>query len=143
MQPASIWKASPVVKGMSPQRGRRWRGRHRRARPSGRSGEAAGDQAVVTLPGDRRHVGADDVRCAPRGYGIACTTIRPGIIRTDMTAVAREALRPPDRRRPHPDRPLGRARRCRPRHRRLACGDIPFTTGDAFHIDGGLHIQKL
>ncbi|HEX6979629.1 MAG TPA: SDR family oxidoreductase [Alphaproteobacteria bacterium] len=25
----------------------------------------------------------------------------------------------------------------------LASGAIPFSTGDAFHIDGGLHIQKV
>jgi NAD(P)-dependent dehydrogenase (short-subunit alcohol dehydrogenase family) len=25
----------------------------------------------------------------------------------------------------------------------LAAGDIPFTTGDAFHIDGGLHLHRL
>jgi len=25
----------------------------------------------------------------------------------------------------------------------LACGDLPFVTGDALHVDGGLHIQKL
>jgi NAD(P)-dependent dehydrogenase (short-subunit alcohol dehydrogenase family) len=25
----------------------------------------------------------------------------------------------------------------------LASGALPFTTGDAFHVDGGLHIPKL
>jgi NAD(P)-dependent dehydrogenase (short-subunit alcohol dehydrogenase family) len=25
----------------------------------------------------------------------------------------------------------------------LASGALPFTTGEPFHVDGGLHIQKL
>jgi hypothetical protein len=25
----------------------------------------------------------------------------------------------------------------------MAAGDLPFVTGDALHVDGGLHIQKL
>jgi hypothetical protein len=25
----------------------------------------------------------------------------------------------------------------------LAAGDLPFTTGDAFHVDGGLHVGRL
>jgi NAD(P)-dependent dehydrogenase (short-subunit alcohol dehydrogenase family) len=76
-------------------------------------------------------------------YGIAVHEIRPGIIRTDMTAVARErydrliagGLTPIARWGEPAD--VGRAIAA------LACGDIPFTTGDAFHIDGGLHIQKV
>jgi NAD(P)-dependent dehydrogenase (short-subunit alcohol dehydrogenase family) len=76
-------------------------------------------------------------------YGIAVHEIRPGIIRTDMTAVAAErydrligdGLTPIARWGEPAD--IGRAVAA------LACGHIPFTTGDAFHIDGGLHIQKL
>jgi NAD(P)-dependent dehydrogenase (short-subunit alcohol dehydrogenase family) len=76
-------------------------------------------------------------------YGIAVHEIRPGIIRTDMTAVRKErydaliaqGLTPIARWGEPAD--VGRAIAA------LACGDIPFTTGDAFHIDGGLHIQKL
>jgi hypothetical protein len=25
----------------------------------------------------------------------------------------------------------------------LAAADLPFTTGDAYHVDGGLHLAKL
>jgi NAD(P)-dependent dehydrogenase (short-subunit alcohol dehydrogenase family) len=75
--------------------------------------------------------------------GIATYEIRPGIIRTDMTLPVREkydrliegGLTPLARWGEPAD--VGRAVAT------LARGAIPFSTGDAFHIDGGLHIQKL
>jgi len=75
--------------------------------------------------------------------GIAVHEIRPGIIRTDMTAVRKErydaliaeGISPIARWGEPAD--IGRAVAA------LASGDLPFTTGDAFHIDGGLHIHKL
>ena len=75
--------------------------------------------------------------------GVACYEVRPGIIRTDMTRVAAEkydrlisaGLTPIPRWGEPED--VGRAIAC------LAAGDLPFMTGDAIHIDGGLHIQKL
>jgi 3-oxoacyl-[acyl-carrier protein] reductase len=75
--------------------------------------------------------------------GIASYEIRPGIVRTDMTAVAgekydrliRDGLTPIKRWGESGD--VGRTVAA------LACGDLPFVTGDAIHVDGGLHIQKL
>jgi NAD(P)-dependent dehydrogenase (short-subunit alcohol dehydrogenase family) len=75
--------------------------------------------------------------------GIASYEIRPGIVRTDMTAVAKEKYDrlirdglTPIKRWGEPD-DVGRTVAA------LACGDLPFVTGDAIHVDGGLHIQKL
>ncbi len=75
--------------------------------------------------------------------GIAVYEIRPGVIRTEMTRVATEKY----------DRLIGEG--LTPIRRwgepvdvglavaALAAGDFPFVTGDAFHVDGGLHIQRL
>ncbi len=75
--------------------------------------------------------------------GIASYEVRPGIIRTDMTRVATERYDrligeglTPIRRWGEPD-DVGRAVAA------LASGAIPFTTGEAVHVDGGLHIQRL
>ena len=76
-------------------------------------------------------------------HGIRTYEIRPGIIRTAMTVVAAgkydrliaEGLTPEARWGEPED--VGRAVAT------LAQGLIPFSTGDAFHIDGGLHIPKL
>ena len=75
--------------------------------------------------------------------GIAVYEIRPGVMRTDMTApVAAKYERwlaegvVPQRRWGEPE-DVGRTVAA------LASGTLPFTTGEAFHVDGGLHIQKL
>jgi NAD(P)-dependent dehydrogenase (short-subunit alcohol dehydrogenase family) len=76
-------------------------------------------------------------------HGIATYEIRPGLIRTDMTLPVRdkytrmigEGLTPMPRWGEPAD--IGRAVAT------LASGAIPFSTGDAFHLDGGLHIPKL
>ncbi|MGG5819435.1 3-ketoacyl-ACP reductase [Falsiroseomonas sp. HW251] len=75
--------------------------------------------------------------------GIAVHDIRPGVIRTDMTApvAARYEERiaaglSPIRRWGEPD-DIGRAVAL------LASGALPFSTGDSFHIDGGLHVHSL
>lgn len=75
--------------------------------------------------------------------GIAVYEIRPGVMRTDMTApVAAKYERwiadgvVPQHRWGEPD-DVGRTIAA------LASGALPFTTGEAFHVDGGLHIQKL
>ena len=75
--------------------------------------------------------------------GIACYEIRPGVIRTDMTAVAAakydrliaEGLTPIARWGEADD--VGRVVAA------MAAGELPFVTGDALHVDGGLHIHKL
>jgi NAD(P)-dependent dehydrogenase (short-subunit alcohol dehydrogenase family) len=75
--------------------------------------------------------------------GIAVHDIRPGVIRTDLTAPVAaaydariEAGLSPIRRWGEPE-DVGRAVAL------LASGALPFSTGDAFHIDGGLHIPRL
>jgi 3-oxoacyl-[acyl-carrier protein] reductase len=76
-------------------------------------------------------------------HGIATYEIRPGIIRTSMTLPVKEkydgwiagGLTPMARWGEPED--VGDTVAC------LASGRMPFSTGDAFHVDGGLHIQKL
>ncbi len=75
--------------------------------------------------------------------GIAVYEIRPGIMRTDMTAAVSEKYDRwiadgvvPQKRWGEPD-DVGRTVAA------LASGALPFTTGEAFHVDGGLHIHKL
>lgn len=75
--------------------------------------------------------------------GIGVFEIRPGIVRTAMTAVAAdeydrriaEGLSPMPRWGVPED--VGRAVAA------LAGGAFGFSTGDAIHVDGGLHIQRL
>ncbi|MGK7868185.1 3-ketoacyl-ACP reductase [Falsiroseomonas sp. E2-1-a20] len=75
--------------------------------------------------------------------GIPVYDIRPGVIRTDMTApvTAKYEARiaaglSPIRRWGEPE-DIGRAIAA------LVSGALPFSTGDAFHIDGGLHLHRL
>lgn len=80
-------------------------------------------------------------RLGPDGIGVF--EVRPGVIRTGMTAVAAadydkriaEGLTP-IRRWGEPD-DIGRAVAA------LASGAFAFSTGDAIHVDGGLHIARL
>jgi len=75
--------------------------------------------------------------------GVCAYEIRPGIIRTDMTAPAKEkydrwiegGLTPIAR--------WGEPQDVARAVRTLAEGGLPFCTGAAFHVDGGLHIHKL
>jgi NAD(P)-dependent dehydrogenase (short-subunit alcohol dehydrogenase family) len=75
-------------------------------------------------------------------YGIAVHEVRPGIIRTDMTAdvfdkydawVKGQAF--PQARWGEPD-DVGRTVGV------LAAGLLPYSTGQAFHVDGGIHIRR-
>jgi NAD(P)-dependent dehydrogenase (short-subunit alcohol dehydrogenase family) len=75
--------------------------------------------------------------------GIDVFEIRPGVIRTDMTAVARERYEKriaeglaPVRRWGEPE-DVGRVAVA------LASGAFRFSTGEAVHVDGGLHIARL
>lgn len=76
-------------------------------------------------------------------HGIATYEIRPGIIRTAMTLPVKEkydgwianGLTPMAR--------WGEPADVGATVATLASGLMPFSTGDAFHVDGGLHIQKL
>lgn len=74
---------------------------------------------------------------------IMCYEVRPGIIRTDMTAVAGDRYDrliaegiSPVRRWGEPE-DVGRTVAT------LASRAIPFNTGEAFHIDGGFHMKVL
>ena len=75
--------------------------------------------------------------------GIRCYEVRPGIIRTEMTkpAAARydkliaEGIAP-IRRWGEPD-DVGRAVAL------LASGELNYSTGEAIHVDGGMHVQTL
>lgn len=81
------------------------------------------------------------LRLADSGIGVF--EIRPGIIRTDMTAVVKDRY----------DKLIGEGlspiKRWGEPHDiarvavQLAGGDFHFSTGDAFHVDGGLHIHRL
>lgn len=75
--------------------------------------------------------------------GIRCFEVRPGIIRTEMTRPAAERYGrlieegiSPIRRWGEPG-DVGRAVAM------LAAGELPFSTGDVLHVDGGLHIKSL
>jgi NAD(P)-dependent dehydrogenase (short-subunit alcohol dehydrogenase family) len=76
--------------------------------------------------------------------GIPVYEIRPGVIRTDMTAPVAErysqgiaaGLVSPIRRWGEPE-DVAKA------IAGLLTGAIPFSTGDAFHVDGGLHLHRL
>lgn len=81
------------------------------------------------------------VRLAP--HGINAYEIRPGVIRTDMTAVARErydglfakGLAPIARWGEPED--VGRAVAA------LASGALPYSTGETIKVDGGLAVMRL
>lgn len=75
--------------------------------------------------------------------GIVVYEIRPGVIATDMTAVVKETY---DRRIAEGLSPIARWGRPEEVGRAVAAlvnGALPFSTGDAFRIDGGLHIHRL
>jgi NAD(P)-dependent dehydrogenase (short-subunit alcohol dehydrogenase family) len=81
------------------------------------------------------------VRLADAGIGVF--EIRPGIIRTDMTAVVKErydrliadGIAPAKRWGEPAD--VGRVALA------LADGQFHFSSGDAFYVDGGLHIHRM
>lgn len=80
------------------------------------------------------------IRLAPAG--IATYEIRPGVIRTEMTRAVADTYdgwiqeNVPEARWGEPE-DIGRAVAT------LARGELPFTTGAAFHIDGGMHIPRM
>lgn len=75
--------------------------------------------------------------------GVPVYDIRPGVIRTDMTAgvAARYDKRIAEGL--SPIRRWGEAEDVGHAIAALVSGAIPFSTGDAFHIDGGLHMHQL
>jgi NAD(P)-dependent dehydrogenase (short-subunit alcohol dehydrogenase family) len=76
-------------------------------------------------------------------HGIAVHEIRPGVIRTDLTAPVAEAYTRRIADGLSPIRRWGEGEDIGRAIAMLAAGDLPFSTGDALHIDGGLHIGRL
>ena len=75
--------------------------------------------------------------------GVRVFEVRPGIIATEMTEAVRDLYDrriaeglSPVRRWGTPD-DVGRAVAA------IASGAFPFSTGEVFHVDGGLHLDRL
>jgi NAD(P)-dependent dehydrogenase (short-subunit alcohol dehydrogenase family) len=76
-------------------------------------------------------------------HGINTYEIRPGIIRTDMTSPFTEKYDTLIANGLTPIRRWGEPRDVATAVSVLARGLVPFSTGDAMHIDGGLHIPSI
>ena len=76
-------------------------------------------------------------------HDIMCYEIRPGIIRTDMTAGAFERYDGPIKNGLTPVRRWGEPADVGATVAALAQRLLPFNTGDAFNVDGGLHMKVL
>ena len=75
--------------------------------------------------------------------GVPVYDIRPGVIRTDMTAPVTARYDQRIAEGLSPVRRWGEAEDVGNAIAALVTGAIPFSTGDAFHIDGGLHMHRL
>jgi NAD(P)-dependent dehydrogenase (short-subunit alcohol dehydrogenase family) len=75
--------------------------------------------------------------------GIPVYEIRPGVIRTDMTAPVADRYTARIAAGLSPIRRWGEPQDVGEAVGGLLTGAIPFSTGDAFHIDGGLHLGRL
>lgn len=75
-------------------------------------------------------------------YGIAVHEVRPGIIRTDMTADIFEKYNDWASSGGFPHARWGEAEDVGKTVGVLAAGLLPYSTGDAFHVDGGIHIRR-
>ncbi|MGX9962926.1 3-ketoacyl-ACP reductase [Roseomonas sp. F4] len=75
--------------------------------------------------------------------GVPVYDIRPGVIRTDMTAPVTARYDQRIAEGLSPIRRWGEAEDVGNAIAALVTGAIPFSTGDAFHIDGGLHMHRL
>jgi 3-oxoacyl-[acyl-carrier protein] reductase len=75
--------------------------------------------------------------------GISVFEIRPGIIRTDMTAVVKEKYDRLIAEGISPIKRWGEPKDIGAVAVALAGGSFHFSTGDAIHVDGGLHLHRL
>ena len=76
--------------------------------------------------------------------GIPVYDVRPGVIRTDINASVRDAYtRQIESGAISPIRRWGETEDVGKAVAGLVAGDIPFSTGDAFYVDGGLHIPRF
>ncbi len=76
-------------------------------------------------------------------HGIHAYEVRPGVIATPMTEVAKERY---DRRYREGFTPInrwGQADEVSRAVAMLASGDLPFSTGETVRVDGGLHLRSL
>lgn len=81
------------------------------------------------------------VRLAEAGIGVF--EIRPGIIRTDMTTIVKEKYDQLIAEGITPIKRWGEPADIGGVAVALAAGSFHFCTGDAFHVDGGLHMHRL
>ena len=77
------------------------------------------------------------------GSGIRVFEVRPGLIRTEMTASVREKYGVEIERGLSPIARWGEPEEVAEAVASLATGSIPFSTGAVINIDGGLQIQRL
>jgi NAD(P)-dependent dehydrogenase (short-subunit alcohol dehydrogenase family) len=75
-------------------------------------------------------------------HGIAVHEVRPGIIRTDMTADVFDKYDTWVRNRGFPLARWGEPEDIGRTVAVLAAGLLPYSTGHAFHVDGGIHIRR-
>jgi 3-oxoacyl-[acyl-carrier protein] reductase len=77
------------------------------------------------------------------GCGIRVFEVRPGLIRTEMTASVREKYGAEIERGLSPIARWGEPEEVAEAVASLAMGSIPFSTGAVINVDGGLQIQRL
>lgn len=75
--------------------------------------------------------------------GIRCYEVRPGVIRTDMTRPAAERYEKMIADGAWPIRRWGEAEDVGRAVAMLASGELAYSTGEAIHVDGGMHVQTL
>lgn len=75
-------------------------------------------------------------------HGIAVHEVRPGIIRTDMTADVFDKYDGWVKARGFPQARWGEAEDIGRTVGVLAAGLLPYVTGGAYHVDGGMHIRR-
>lgn len=77
------------------------------------------------------------------GEGVRVFEVRPGLIATDMTEGVREVYDRRIREGLSPIRRWGLPGDVGKAVAAIATGVFPFSTGEVFHVDGGLHIDRL
>ena len=75
--------------------------------------------------------------------GIPVWEIRPGVIETDMTAPVLEAYEEKARQGLIPEGRLGKPGDVARLAAALVEGAAPYSSGSVFHVDGGLHLERL
>ncbi len=76
-------------------------------------------------------------------HGVGVYQVRPGVIATDMTAPAKQPYDKAIAEGLSPIRRWGQPEDVAAAVATLAQGLLPFTVGEAIHVDGGLHVPRL